>query len=203
MSFIDDSYFINDINIPTSDYNLASISQFILMYEKEVLKNLLGYELYKALIADQDQYGNQQTQRFIDLVDGEEFSFEVNGNTINTKWEGLVNEDKVSLISYYIYFNYRNQLENSYTSTNEIQSISENSIPVSVMPRLVDVWFHFIQLYGDLPVGIDNYSSSFLNNENYIHYNIEPSAYNFLLTNLEDYPEWVFKPYGKLNLFGI
>ena len=203
MSFIDESYFINEINIPTNDNNLATISQFILRYEKEVLKSLLGYELYTALIADLDNYGTPQTQRFIDLVDGKEFSFEVNGSTINTKWEGLINEDKVSLISYYIYFNYRNQFENVFTGVNEVQSISENSTFVSVMPRLVDTWFNFLQLYGDLPIGINQYNANFLNNESYSYYNVEPSAYNFLLANLDDYPEWVFKPLGKLNIWGI
>ena len=203
MSFIDESYFINEINIPTNDNNLATISQFILRYEKEVLKSLLGYELYTALIADLNSLGVPQTQRFIDLVDGKEFSFEVNGSTINTKWEGLINEDKVSLISYYVYFNYRNQFENVFTGVNEVQSISENSTFVSVMPRLVDTWFNFLQLYGDLPIGINQYNANFLNNESYSYYNAEPSAYNFLLANLDDYPEWVFKPLGKLNIWGI
>ena len=58
-----------------------------------------------------------------------------------------------------------------------------------------------IDIYGDTPY--DYGETFFLQQDRYDHYNVKPSAYNFLLANKDDYPEWIFKPIDKLNIFGI
>ena len=79
---------------------------------------------------------------------------------------------------------------------------TENSTNVDVRPKLINSWNKMIKLYGDVPnCYIDN--TLFLNNSNYVHFNTLPSAYNFLLANIETYPEWIFEPLEKQNIFGI
>ena len=59
-----------------------------------------------------------------------------------------------------------------------------------------------VELYGITPDRLI-YDELFLNQSGYNHHNALPSAYNFLLANLETYPEWVFKPLERQNIFGI
>lgn len=223
MSFIDNTYFINDISIPGNSIQAANIDAYITRYEDEILKKLLGYTLWKALIADLDGNGDPQTQRFTDIVDGAEFSFDFEGNTINTKWEGLRNTLKKSLIAYWVYFQYRNETENYFSGIGQRKGKGENSVMADITPKIVFSWNKMIELYGETPKYYYPYNqttvfnarlssldfkkylddSFFLDQGNYDYWNPLPSAYNFLLANIYDYPEWVFKPIRKLNIFGI
>lgn len=197
MSLIDNTYFINDINLVGSQ--LTNIQQYIDIYEPEILKSLLGYELYKALLADLNEAGNPQSDRFINLINGAEFTITDGGNTITEKWEGLVNTKKQSLISYHVYFNYRQINENVNTGVGQKNIIAENSENASYVEMMVGINNKMIDLYGNTGINrIINY-----NNANYGYYNYLPSAYNFLLSNIDDYPEWIFKPIEKINVFGI
>lgn len=210
MSFISASTYFNstDINVPTDQLGAdGAYATAILQYEPEILKYLLGYELYTLLIADLDGSGDPQTAIYTDLVDGAEFSFELNGKTINTKWNGFRNTELISLIAYYVYFSYRTQNEAFNSGYGQTISLGENSTKVDPTPKLIAVWNKMIELYGQTPNYIFNDLRSpdeyFLEQDNFNHYNILPSAYNFLLANIDDYPTWVFKPLELKNLFGI
>jgi len=206
MSFIDNTYFINDINVPLSSNSVlnSNFEGSIDRYEDEILKSLLGYTLWKSLKDDLDDNGDPKTPKFIDLVTGAEFSFDWDGYTINTKWNGLVNSDKESLIAYYVYYKYRRDFESNYTGVGETKSKSENSKHVSPAPKMVVAHNRMVDLYGQIPRRLTRfYPQWFLNNGNYEHFNAEPSAYNFLLANISDYSDWVFKPISKINSFGI
>ena len=113
MSIITSAYYIRDINLtPGQITNVIADWQDI--YEEIVLKKLLGYDLYTLYVADLalSVYGSPTAQRFKDLIYGKAFSFEYNGNTIANKWMGLRDSTLlVSLIAYYVYYNYRNETE--------------------------------------------------------------------------------------------
>ena len=210
MSFINvTNYFNNsDINVPGVQLETSgNFDTAIIQYEPEILKKLLGYELYTLLIADLDESGDPQSQIYTDLVDGAEFSFDLNGRTVNTKWNGLRNDEYISLIAYYVYFNERSQNENFYSNYGQVQSLGENSTKVDVTPKLINVWNKMIDLYGVTPNYIfQNLRSPveyYLEQGNYRHYNALPSAYNFLLANIDDYPTWVFEPLEYKNIYGI
>jgi len=225
MNFIDITYFVNEINIPVDDYNPGTLDAAIIRYQKEILKSLLGYQLWKELMADLDSLGNPQTQKFTDLVDGAEFSFEYGGETINTKWEGLRNDDMVSLISYYVYYKYRKDFDTNYSGNSQTMPINENSQVIPYGYKLSTIWNLMIELYGKTPTKYDDnyifpynpyfsdsiYTNSktwdqkyfFLNLDNYVHFNDTPSAYNFLLANKTDYTNWIFNPLYEQNSFGI
>lgn len=203
MSLIDTTYFVNDLNVPLSSNTTlnAVFTQAIARYEDEILKDLLGYALWREF-TDAVASESPLAQKWVDLKDGAEFSFEFGGNTINTKWNGLVNSDKKSLIAYYIYYQHRVNTDSDYTSLGQSRSKSENSVMVNPLPKMVQVYNSMVSLYGAIPASSRKYKS-FLNNANYIHYNADPSAYNFLLANRATYSNWVFKPKGKVNVWGI
>lgn len=198
MSLIDNTYFTEDINLTSAQ--LTNISDWIDVYEAAFLKMLLGYPLYKLLLADLDGNGDPQTEPYTSLVDGAEFSFEYAGLTITDKWEGLRGLNKKSVIAYYVAYQYIDQNETFNTTAGQKRNNSENSISVSPVFKLVDIWNKMVDLYGPVP---DYRSEFFLNNDNYVHYNALPSAYNYLLANKDTFSTWVFKPLQKINVFGI
>jgi hypothetical protein len=205
MGLIDKSYFVKEISLPSETLDINdNFNGNIDRYEPEILTDLLGYELYKALLADLDGNGDPQTQRFIDLIDGAEFTFEYGGYDVNEKWNGFRNAEKISICSYYVYYKYRSDTDTFYTSGGQSQALTENSDAVSQYAKLTDAWNRMIDLYGE---GCYYYSiyrgTTIRDTSNLDHSNDEPSAYNFLLANVDDYPEWVYKPKYKINQFGI
>ena len=202
MSLIDYTYFVRDINVPINnasdtDASYSGLVKSIEKYEEEVLKKLLGYTLWKALDDDLDENDEPQTEPYVSLVNGAEFSFTYYGQTINTKWGGLVNSSKSSLIANYVYYYHRKNNITSYTGIGESIAKSENSIIADPTPKLVRAWNEMVKSYGVIPYPqvLDSYY--FLNNDNYVHYNADPSAYNYLLANISDFGDWVFTPLRK------
>lgn len=202
MSLIDTTYFVRDISVPVSSTPALNVSftNSILRYENEILKKLLGYELWKEFTDALQE--DPIDQKWADLKNGADFSFELNGQTVNTHWNGLVNTDKISLIAYYVYYNHRINHESGYTGIGEVVSKAENSTRVSPLYKLVNVHSQMLDLYGKIPImARKNYS--FLGSSNYSFFDNKPSAYNFILANVADYPSWIFTPIGNVNSFGI
>ena len=177
MSLIDQTYFINEIQIPESKYE--TIQSFIDRYEKQVLIDLFGYALYK-LIKDYDPLTSEQ--RIKDIVEGADFT--VNG--FETRWNGLLNEDKVSLIAYYVFFKWATEKQAISTRAAGVKPALENGENVSYELKAISAWNNMVQLYGHR-----NQDCNF------------PSAYRFMAENAILYPEWHFTPKGLLNMFGI
>jgi len=201
-NLIDTNYFVRDINVPTgSTVELkAPLNAAITRYEPEYLKLLLGYTLWKAVQVEID--ANTYTN-YSDLVNGAEFSFDINGRTITTKWEGLVNAEKISPISYYTYYKQRENVESFNSGLGERKGKGENSVVHSSRVKMVHAWRNLVEIHGEQNRYYKKYPDFFLNNANYVHINAEPSIFNFLLANLTDYADWVFTPLWKINAFGI
>ena len=177
MSFTDATYYILDANIPTSDYN--DLTLYIARYEKEVLKKLLGYELWKLV----DAYNaTTSPQRIKDIVEGKEYT--VDGVLMN--WNGLINNDKISLLSYYVLYNFMRETSTSLQTTGVTRSIDENANVLGVAQKMVDAWGKMRELYGYY--GQDTYAAS---------------ALNFLLNYESDYLEWDFTDIGNVNMFDL
>jgi len=204
MSLIDYTYFVRDINVPvlatdSSDNNYTKLNDSISRYENDVLKSLLGYALWKeftdAVTAATEE--SPLAQKWVDLRDGKELSFEVFGQSVSTKWNGLKNTDKVSLLAYYVYYQHRLYGQTSYTGLGETKAKGENSVVADGSFKIVSAWNHLVNLYGEIPFPIVKYKSQFNDIDNYIHYNDAPSAYNFLLANKATYTNWIFTPLSK------
>ena len=232
MAIIDNTYFRNDIKLPQvgSQFQQSDVDTAIDIYQAEILKLLLGYRLYNLLITAWSAFDVEQPAtptplptRFDSLINGAEFSFNFNGDSVNTKWEGLRNIKKISLISYYTHYSYLNNNESRTFTTGQGKTVKENAREISVRPKIVYSFNRCVDLYGKTPkqrdLRLSNYynirkklryrtmkeimSGFFLDHCNYEHWDIEPSAYNFLLANISDYPEWVFSPIYKINTLGI
>lgn len=200
MSFIDTTYFqSNEINIP--DYNEADLSQAIDQYEKEILIDALGYELYSLLQSDLDS-GVPQSQRFKDIVDGVEFNLTYCGKERLTKWNGIKNDEKLSFVSFFIYYKYVGRTTEHLSSIGNAMYQSENSERVSPTRKLTNAFDRMLDLYGRVPVNYIRLNGNLWDIPTTI-FNPLPTLYNFLASNTDVYPEWSFKPKGTINIFGI
>lgn len=172
MSLIDKTYFVKDINIPDSAYN--DLDAYIERYEKEILIQLLGYELWKLVDSNNGQ------QPVASLINGKEY--QVNGITV--KWGGLVNKEKISLIAYYVFYQWARNNATFTAMTGERQSNDENAQSASLAQRLSHAWMKLEEMAQstDYP------------------YN---SLYMFLSQNQSDYPTWIFTPIGNVNAFDL
>jgi hypothetical protein len=192
-NLIDTSFFIGDIEIPNSNQPpiTVDLEHSIALYEKEVLISLLGYPMYKdlqAAIAAVPVSGD----KWYKLINGAEFTFEFDGETVTRYWEGLKGFSKRSLIAYYIYFMHRRKKASYMAGLGaEVESKNENSEPTSLPEKLQYIWNEFVEMYGD----------SCIEDE---HENDAPSAYNYLLANVADFANWEFTSQGgEINRLGI
>ena len=177
MSLIDSTYFVNEINLPEGTYN--TIQAHIDRYEREILIQLLGYDLYK-LIAAYDAGASEQ--RIIDIVEGKEYR---EGDYM-VKWNGLINDELVSILSYYVFIKYLENNTASFVNTAVVVPGAENGEVLS-------------------PAGLIQRASGLLSElAGYPGQSIYTgSLYNFMVAHQSDYPEWLFDEYKTVNMFGI
>lgn len=175
MSLIDGSYFNLDINTPDNEYQ--NIQEFIDRYEPEILKQLLGLELYRLVIEE-----TPTEQRILDLRDG--VDYDVDGVTYH--WNGLINDDQISLIAYYVYYYYVrfNMSENS--TIGQVKVKPENGSVANPSLTVQDAWTRLEQLYGSA-----YYPTAY------------ESAYGFLNYFKDIFPEWIFQEIGSVNAFDL
>ena len=182
-NLIDKTYFIGEIALPnklTDGGDLSNISTYIAKYERQVLINLLGYDLYKALKTEID--AGSYTATWDAFVNGAEYT--VDGYTV--KWNGLVNSELQSFIAYYIYFYYMRDLISSTTGIGEVFNNAENSERISPAAKQANAWSRFLELYGSVTDG-----------------SFHPSAYRYLIENEDDFDLWLFTMEESVNKFDI
>ena len=198
MSFIDSTYFTGEIAVPGASSE-TGLTQAITQYEKEILIKLLGYKLYSLLIADLSN-GAPVTQKYIDLVNGKEFTLTFNGSDYLVEWQGLG-----SLIAYYVFYRYVERNITSFYGTGVSQSnVQEGWQRVSPESKMINAWERMRELYGKVPPEYKQYyDRPLLGTDLSEVWELSGTAYNFLLTNIADYPDWVFTPLWNMNKFGI
>lgn len=178
-TLIDKTYFNYDVSIKDGAFN--DVDNWVERYEKEILTQLLGYELYKLVANSTDTSG-----RLFDLINGAEYTVTFNGRDQLVKWNGLVNDDKVSLIAYYVYYQYWTHRTTLPAMTGRITPNLANSEQATMAINVSAAWSRLRELYGY--AGQDA---------------LAPSCYNFLLANEDDYPELVFTSLGSVNAFDL
>lgn len=198
MALITNDYFINDIALPNLDEIQNTFEDVLDRYQEKYMRDLLGYQLYKlfdAAVLGGEPYDSEWDA----LINGAEFSFEFCGETVTELWNGLVNSEEISLLSYFTYYEQRQNSLSTTTSINEVQGIPENAVKINDSRKMVIAYNKGLELYGEVPLlsGFNKYSDT------YEYYNDKPSAFNFLNANRVNYPNWVFKPLLRANTFGI
>ena len=222
MSIIDESYFVNDISIAGTNTPaiLAGLNSSITKREPEALISVLGYELHQLYIA------NPAVQIYKDILDGKEFSFEFCGKQITRKWVGLANLEKISLLAFYTYFFYEKDRNEFNSSVGFVKPKVENAVQENPRSEFVNAWNQYVFQKGDhskiktnkysgrsaLRRGRRfneniNYNSIYAFNKfdlnTYEFLNDDPSLFNFMLANVDDYPTWEFTPEKNINVFDL
>jgi hypothetical protein len=185
MSLIDKTYFKMDINLPAS--NFTDLSNYVSTYEPEILRLLLGEDLYQLVNAFILSNPTASSQAVQDLVLGKEYTVDIGlASPSKVKWNGLINTSKISIISYYIYYWYMRNKVSLTTTTGEVKSSYENATRGAVANKVNNSWRRLQKLYGFVDQSL-----------------IIPSAYNFLYEHESDYPEWIFTPLKSTNAFDL
>lgn len=150
MALINPTYFVGTINIPgTGDANVAQrLGFFIEDYEDRLLRDILGYPLYKAF-----KDGNaapSPDQKWLDLRDGKDYTDLVGRET---RWDGLLvkrsgTNYRKSLIANYVYVKWVKDNASQNSMLGVVAPGVENSTLVSPAGRMVAAWNEMVdQIY--------------------------------------------------------
>lgn len=177
-NLIDKTYFILDINLPDSKF--TDLDTYIAKYEPEVLKMLLGYELYELMIT------SPTVEPYKSLIEGAEYTVQHNGRSQKVKWNGFTNTEFISLIAYYVYYWYNRDKASLTNTVGEVKSKQENSYNATQASKIMNAWSRLEELYG-CPGQSE----------------LIASAYNYLTEKETDFPEWIFTNLGNVNSFDL
>lgn len=151
-NLIDTTYFKAIISVPL-DENQNTITDFITLFEPEILKKALGYDLYKAFIAGLDE--EPIASKWTNLRDGAEWTED--GQTY--KWRGMLNSTYDSFIAYYVFYQYL-IYNSTFNSSSGVASIaSENSNKADHRSKQMLVYNRMVDLISEMDDYI-NYQNS-------------------------------------------
>ena len=185
-NLIDKTYFIDEINLPSSMLtgDTEIITAYINKYEKDILIKLLGYNLYKAL-KEQIEAGTYSAP-WKGLIEGAEYDVEYGNDTYLVKWGGLINAEKVSLIAYYVYYNIVRDTVTSTSGIGEMLNNVENGSRITPADKQIFAYNRMVELMG----GSEDTLFS-------------PTAYRYLEEHESDFDKWLFTELFPLNTFCI
>lgn len=159
MSFTDSTYYINEINVPASTY--SDLQQYIDRFEKEVLMGLLGYTLYTELMAAYAAFKAAPSiplpQKWDRLING--YTYTYGAQTI--RWNGLINSDKVSFLSYYVYCQHLKAAQATRSNAGVTQPKNENSVVVDGIGLFANSWNNFAVHYAAAQLYIRQYPEDY------------------------------------------
>lgn len=163
MALVITSYlnFVGDINIPnigTGDPSRDYLDTMIERHESQFLSDVLGYELTKLLITDQDVV-TPPTGIYYDLLHGKEFTDSL--GRLN-KWEGFLSV-VYNPIAYYVYYMIQQDSFSTTSGTGEARPKSENSDIHTPHDKMVRAWNTMVDinsvLHDFLTVNLSDYPS--------------------------------------------
>lgn len=213
MYLIDETYFIQDITIPTTD-NLDvvgtdnTLSQFIDKYARLLLKNALGITLFNLFdeSLENGELKEDADQKWKDLVNGKTYTD--NGST--KVWKGLLFTEGVfkgSVLAHYTYYHWYLWQMSQISNFGEVKGSTVNAISVNETTKLVQIWNEFIQMYQGSSETKATYSV--MNGVPFTDYfsannNEDVSLLQFLIDNDTDYPDAFLKhEEGLKNQLGL
>lgn len=196
-NLIDSTYFKGEILLTNKTDLATDITDAITRYEKEILISLLGYKLYKLMVA------TPTVEPYKSLIEGAEFDVTFDGITQLQKWEGLKNTDKESLIAYYVYYKYQERNVTKPSAIGTVKLKAEAGETVTPLWKMINAWNRMIELYGFIPDNWHGYKMTIIQPDGNGIYDSLPSAYNYLSANIADFPDWIFTPLKPINPFLI
>jgi len=196
-NIIDSTYFKGEILLTNKTDLATDITEAITRYEKEILIALLGYKTYKDMIA------TPTVEPYLSLINGAEFEFTFDGITQLQKWEGLKNTDKESLIAYYVFYKYFERTFSKSSGVNVVKPKAEAAETTTPLWKMINAWNRMIELYGFIPYCWNGYDVKIIQPTSDSVYDNLPSAYNYIVANVADFPDWIFTPLKPINPFMI
>jgi len=186
----------NSVSTPNGANAVADVQNFVDLYEKEILIDGLGIELYDLLVTEYADLDNA-SQPIKDLVNGKEYT----ANSLTVKWEGLKN---YSFLPYYIYWKYIQEKQDVFTTLGVERPEGVNSAHASSVYRATDKYNEFLRKYQ----GVDQAPRVIHTSYGYgVDYQVSTSTirslYQYLNDNKADYPTFRFTMHYPLNSHGI
>ena len=177
--FIDISYFKGGLHIPNivGDMEQEFNEDYLIPYEKEILIRVLGERLYWQFIDGLEQ--SAVLQKWDDLLNGANYL--IDGEIYY--WNGFVNDEKDSLITPYVYYNYLQQNTQQLTGLGVSINNKENATEYDPNRKLV--WSN-------------NQASRKIGNTEKTN-----TLFSFLKAKEVDYPDWLFTELEEINILGI
>lgn len=138
MSLIDITYFNASNFIPqlSLPYNRARLESFINEREPEYLREVMGESLSAAFLAGISVPEVDIQQRWKDLRDGKDYTV----GTYVMRWNGFVNDKKVSPIANYVYYWWNREVASFNTGSGQVLPTVENGTRVSGADKMVRQW---------------------------------------------------------------
>jgi hypothetical protein len=152
MYLIDETYFIKELSVPNINEmdadNLTILTQYVDEFARKLLKDALGYDLFKELDTNitSGVLNVGAPQKWLDLVNGCEYTKD--GKTY--KWNGLIFTEglhKSSLLAKFVFYHWLKDNVTTITGTGEKSIKSVNADSVNSNQRLVTVWNDFVSEY--------------------------------------------------------
>jgi len=140
-NIIDTTYFVNDIPIPVENKDGDRISQTITNTQEQVLRDLLGDELYIAID------GGSYSDFFTKLKEGQNYYI---GNN-RVKFEGLrgnITTKQNSPLAYFTFYEYIKADHYVYSKAGTTSKLSVNQKNVSPLPLMAYAYNRGVELYG-------------------------------------------------------
>lgn len=120
----------------------SELDVFIDNYERDLLINALGVNLFNLLVTAMDDLPSAD-QKWQDLVNGVDYTI----NSKTYRWEGLKGYNKQSLIAFYVYCQYLRNDESTYTTTGIVKNNSKNAENYDPTGKYIKAWNCFIEQY--------------------------------------------------------
>lgn len=177
MALIDESYFVGELQIVNTDktHILERLENFINKYELEFLRDIMGYDLYKAYTAGIAV--NPPDVKWTNIKAGVEYT---GSDDRLHKWEGLAKP-----LANYVYYWWQKDQDTQTVGLGEVKTKGENSVNVSPIRKMVRAWNEMSDQVSSL----------------YYYLNSNPDTY----TEWRDYPYRYRTriSYRRVNEFGI
>lgn len=166
MPLIDHTFFVGKLNLPQTGDSTgrAKVMQYVEIYEPELLKKALGYDLWKAFT---DEVGGSPgspgdiAERWDYLLYGADYTYKNRAG----RWQGFIPEGSViSPIANYVF--YQLVADNVYNvvQIGTVTSETDNNRNVNPVDKLVDCHNSMVDMLREL--------------------------FRFLQSNTDLYPEW-------------
>lgn len=183
----------------------SELEVFIDNYERDLLLNAFGVDLFNQLKVAMSDYDNA-AQKWVDLVEGKDYT--INGK--KHRWEGLKGYNKQSVIAFYVYCQYLRNDESTYTTTGIVQNTGKNADNYSPTGKYIKAHNCFLKQYQNSDYGQPNIiinGSGSMGLDYFNNSDVQRSFYQYLVDanelDVTAFPDFEFKVYDTETSLGI